>query len=115
MLRRGRWGDRQLVPEDWVSESTRLVTPSRDMNPPSVRYGGLGYGYLWWILEAEAGSPLEGAYSARGAYGQYLLVVPRLDLVIAHKRVPDPNQFVSWPQFMGAVDRLIAARCRRVC
>jgi len=109
MLRNGNWNGRQLVPREWVRKSTSIVTPSRDMHPAFVRLGGLGYGYLWWILEPPRGSPLEGAYSARGAFGQYIAVFPKLDLVIAHKQAPGPAS-VSWEQFMGAVNRLVAAR-----
>jgi hypothetical protein len=31
----------------------------------------------------------EGAYAAQGAFGQYIIVMPKLDLVIAHKTRPD--------------------------
>lgn len=118
MLRHGNWNGAQLVPADWVEESTRTVTPSAAMNPPGARQGGMGYGYLWWTIEAPAGSPLEGAYSGRGAVGQYITVIPRLDLVIAHKRAVRPgrqNPPVSWREYMGIVDRVIAARCQGPC
>ena len=41
MLRKGRWNGRQLIPADWVEESTRPVT--------SFPQGG-GYGYMWWDI-----------------------------------------------------------------
>jgi CubicO group peptidase (beta-lactamase class C family) len=117
MLRNGRWRQQQVVPAGWVTRSTRVVTPAREMNPPALRTGGLGYGYLWWILERPPSDPLAGSYSARGAYGQFILVVPRLDLVVAHKRAvtEGDERSVSWPEFMGAVDRLVAARCGSRC
>jgi CubicO group peptidase (beta-lactamase class C family) len=116
MLREGRWRDRQVLPRDWVKRSTAVVTPSREMHPEPTRRGGLGYGYLWWLLEEPTSSPLAGAYSARGAWGQYILVVPKLDLVVAHKRAPERNgDEVGWQAFMGAVNRLIAARCQGRC
>ena len=45
-LRGGRWGAKQIVPEDWVHESTRVHS---DLG------GGQGYGYLWWSAAAQAG------------------------------------------------------------
>jgi CubicO group peptidase (beta-lactamase class C family) len=105
-----------VIPADWVRESTSLLVPSSRMNPPSARDNRLGYGYLWWILEEPTGSLLAGAYSARGAYGQYIMVIPRLDMVIAHKRAlrrGQQNQSVSWGQFMEAVRMVVGARCPR--
>jgi hypothetical protein len=45
------------------------------------------------------------------AIGQYITVLPQLDLVIAHKTRPGGGS-VSWGQYTELVDRLIAARCR---
>lgn len=113
MLREGKWKDQQVIPASWVKESTTLLVPSSRMNPAGARENRLGYGYLWWILEEPSGSLLAGAYSARGAYGQYILIVPRLDMVIAHKRAVRQGDTtpVSWNQFMELTRQLIGARC----
>lgn len=115
MLREGKWLDRQVVPAAWVKESTAPIVTSDKMNPPSAREGRLSYGYLWWVLEEPAGSVLAGGYSARGAYGQYILVIPRLDMVIAHKRAlrPGDNSSVTWAQFIEVARQLAGARCPR--
>ena len=90
MLRQGNWNGRQLVPADWVVESTRAFTPVAELNPPEERSGPYGYGYLWWVWDGpHATGAFEGAYAARGAFGQYIIVMPKLDLVIAHKTRPD--------------------------
>jgi hypothetical protein len=118
MLRGGKWADRQVIPEGWVQESTSPTIPSSQMNPPSVRENKLAYGYLWWVLEEPAGSILTGSYSARGAFGQYLMVIPKLDMVIAHKRAlrqGRENTNVTWNQFMEAVRLVVGARCAREC
>ena len=77
-LNKGRWGERQIVPEAWVAESTRAY---------SVTNPGLRYGYLWWVSPGEMhfGSRVgPGAYSARGYGGQLVIVAPAYDLVIVH-------------------------------
>ena len=90
MLRQGNWNRRQLVPADWVVESTRAFTPLSELNPPEQRSGPHGYGYLWWVWDGpHATGAFEGAYGAYGAFGQYIIVMPKLDLVIAHKTRPD--------------------------
>ena len=117
MLRNGRWRDQQLVPETWVRQSTSVITLSGEMNPPAMRAERVGYGYLWWVPEVESGNPLAGSYAARGAYGQYILVVPRLDLVVVHQRAVEDREVtpVLWPQFMEVVERVVSARCGQRC
>ncbi len=119
MLRGGEWRDQQLVPADWVQKITSPITPASQMHPPHTACRGFGYGYLWWLLEEPVDSPLRGAYMAWGVHGQYILVVPGHDLVIAHKReVPIAGNWdVSWvgPRaFLHAARMLAAARCREM-
>jgi CubicO group peptidase (beta-lactamase class C family) len=117
MLRQGRWNGAVVVPEAWVRESTSPLVPSSRMNPATARALRLGYGYLWWIHE-EPATVLEGGYSARGAVGQYITVLPKLDMVIAHKRAlrqGQPNPPVTWTQYMEVIQQLAGARCGARC
>jgi CubicO group peptidase (beta-lactamase class C family) len=111
MLRNGEWNGQQIVPRDWARRISTVVTPVTEMNPPGLRKGPFGYGYLWWIWDGPWSSgAFEGAYSGRGAFGQYITVVPKLDMVIAHKTVPGDQKDVSWPEFQSLLDLLVAAR-----
>lgn len=111
MLRNGEWAGRQIVPKNWVRMVTGVRTKVEDMNPEGYREGPFGYGYMWWVWDGpHAQGPYEGAYTARGAYGQYITVFPALDLVLAHKTVPGRDRQVGWGQFQGVIDRLIDAR-----
>ncbi len=99
MLRHGEWAGTQLVPRDWT---TRIVTPAThlpDMHPADLTNGPFGYGMLWWIWDGpfDAG-PYAGAYTGIGAIGQYITVLPAMDMVIAHKTVPGGDA-VSRPQY----------------
>lgn len=64
----GRWGERQIVPEAWIRESTVASAP-----------GGAGYGYQWWI----APDAPPGEVYGRGVYGQLLWIDPAREVVIA--------------------------------
>ncbi len=69
-LNRGVWDGKQIVPADWIDESTQT----------QVKAGGdYDYGYQWWIRPV-AGCP---SYRGWGRNGQFIVVVPELDLVIA--------------------------------
>jgi len=82
-LRQGRWKGKQVVPESWVEKSTH----ANEM----VNFNGTdtgGYEYLWWVEYGGKHFPeatLPGMYSARGAGGHYVLVIPSLDMVIVHR------------------------------
>jgi CubicO group peptidase (beta-lactamase class C family) len=122
MLRQGNWNGRQLVPADWVVESTRAFTPATELNPPEERSGPYGYGYLWWVWDGpHATGAFEGAYDARGAFGQYIIVMPRLDLVIAHKTRPDlldaqGNARGVWDSDLAQIlDALVRTHCGASC
>jgi CubicO group peptidase (beta-lactamase class C family) len=85
MLAHGAWDGRQLVPADWTRTITTPVTPASEMHPPRAARRGVDYGYLWWIPEEPPDSPLAGAYLAWGYFGQFILVVPKRDMVVVHK------------------------------
>jgi CubicO group peptidase (beta-lactamase class C family) len=116
MLRNGRWRGQQVIPEEWVAQVIEQRTASKDMHPPRTARRGFGYGYMWWLLEEPPDSPLRGAYMAWGVHGQYILVIPKRQIVIAHKReVPIAGRRdVSWvapERFLHAVRMLVAAPC----
>lgn len=89
MLRDGRWNGKQIMPAGWSGKITRLVTPHDELIPERRRRLGderWGYGYMWWVWDAtKDADPMAGAYTARGLGGQFITVIPRLDMVIAHK------------------------------
>jgi CubicO group peptidase (beta-lactamase class C family) len=69
-LREGRLDDRQVVSEKWVE---------RSFVPRGVsRISGQRYGYGWWMRELAG----RQAYFAWGFGGQYIILVPDLDLVV---------------------------------
>ena len=105
-LRKGKWDDRQLIPENWVRESTTSYSDAGASG---------GYGYMWWVSVDGRHFPgvslPHGTYSARGYRGQYLLVIPEWDLLICHR----VNSFqqgtsVSKTDFGNLLSLIIAAR-----
>ena len=94
VLRRGKWNGTQVVPEAWITESTRPIVT------PTYRLGGRtsSYGYLWWLYTLDGGQPdattADIVIAASGAMGQWLFIVPKYDLVVAINagitNAPDP-------------------------
>jgi CubicO group peptidase (beta-lactamase class C family) len=113
MLREGDWNGTQIVPRDWARRIVTPVTRRGEMNPERHRKGPFGYGYLWWVWDGPAATgAYEGAYTGIGAVGQYITVIPKLDMVIAHKTAPGGGRTVTRPQYLSLVEGLIAAKCR---
>lgn len=71
MINMGEWDGEQLVPAEWVLDSVKVYTRS-NFNPYDL-------GYLWWRR------PVNGydAIFAWGHGGQYILMIPELDIVLA--------------------------------
>jgi CubicO group peptidase (beta-lactamase class C family) len=69
-LRRGRVNGKAIVPASWIE--TSMVPRGRS------GWSGQRYGYGWWIRDLAGHS----AYYAWGFGGQYIVVVPELDLVV---------------------------------
>ena len=72
-LRKGRWNGKQLLPEAWVDLATSRQV-SNGSNPKSD--WEQGYGFQFWRCR-------NGAYRGDGAFGQYCVVLPEQDAVIA--------------------------------
>jgi len=92
----GAWQGRQLVPEDWINESTAASAP-----------GGVGYGYQWWLPP----DARPGEVYGRGVYGQFLWIDRQRDVVIAvnsaDRRFRDPGVLSGTLAMLRAiVDRL---------
>jgi CubicO group peptidase (beta-lactamase class C family) len=128
MVRHGNWSGKQIITADWVAESTRLKVPVSEMHGPASK-GTLGYADLWWVPQSDQagrdGPDWQGSFLANGNYGQFILALPALDMVIVHRRAVtdkfavDRNLGldnstpigVSAERFMKLADQIVAARC----
>jgi len=79
LLRGGTWDDRQLLPPSWIEEATtaKIQQPAADLEEARKRSDWhQGYGYQFWRCR-------HNAYRGDGAFGQYTIVLPEQDAVIA--------------------------------
>jgi hypothetical protein len=76
MLRGGLWGDRRLVPSEWVElATTRHIDTLKMEDQPGNPDYLFGYGYQFWMSRH--------GYHGDGSFGQQCVVVPSHDLVVA--------------------------------
>jgi CubicO group peptidase (beta-lactamase class C family) len=111
MLHEGNWNGTQVISRDWARRIVRVVTPLGQMNPVDRRDGYFGYGYMWWVWDGpRAVGPFEGAYTARGAVGQWITVFPALNLVLAHKTHNVYGRQTSWESYERMIELLFEAK-----
>jgi len=110
MLNNGNWKGKQIIPKDWVKLTTSVITPIDEMNTSWCREGNYAYGYLWWIWKKYHNPHLDGAYLATGAYGQYILVIPKLNMVIAHKTKSDYKRSTDTGSFEKLVYKILDSK-----
>lgn len=72
-LREGEWDGRRLLTREWTSAATSKQV-SNGSNPDSD--WNQGYGYQFWQCRHDA-------YRMDGAFGQFCIVFPKLDAVVA--------------------------------
>ncbi len=93
-LRDGMWNGEQIISRKWVEESTQRIVSG----PPNATGFSTGYGYQWWTPSWEE-YPVH-VIQGNGYGGQFLYVVPELDLVVV---------FNGWNLYGNAQKSTVAA------
>ncbi|QJW88526.1 serine hydrolase [Spirosoma taeanense] len=76
-LQKGMWNGKRLLPEAWIADATRFQIQSAGGKRKAEENDWLqGYGYQFWRCRHDA-------YRGDGAFGQYCIVLPKEDMVVA--------------------------------
>ena len=117
-LNGGRWDGQQVLPEEWVKESTAEHVKadygvSADVPVPEswswsfLKDGNFtGYGYLWWRRDTQG----HETFVALGYGGQFILIIPDLELaIVATSRISGSatERFAHYRDFFDLVDNYI--------
>jgi CubicO group peptidase (beta-lactamase class C family) len=73
LLNDGVAGGERILPEGWVKEAGA---------PKTINGKQVDYGYMLWPIPGSEGTPNEGAFEARGIFGQHVYMNPREKVVI---------------------------------
>ena len=73
----GRWNGKQIVPAQWVTDSTTPDAPHLKPGKRETSKQNLGYGYQWWIPENA-----NREFMAIGIYDQFVYINQEAGLVI---------------------------------
>jgi hypothetical protein len=76
-LQKGLWRGERLLPEAWISEATSAQSDNATPGNPDLESDWQqGYGYQFWRCR-------HGAYRGDGAFGQFCVIMPEEDAVLA--------------------------------
>lgn len=78
-LQKGKWNGKQILPAAWVTEATTahiIQNPKASQGARDSSDWLQGYGYQFWRSR-------NNSFRGDGAFGQYILVLPEKDAVIA--------------------------------
>ena len=76
-LQKGKWNGKQVVPEKWVEQATSKQVSNKEAAHPDTGIDWQqGYGFQFWRCT-------HNAFRGDGAGGQFCVVIPEQDVVIA--------------------------------
>jgi hypothetical protein len=103
-LQKGNWNNSQLLPKEWVEEATTikiLQSPEATQSKRDSSDWLQGYCYQFWRSR-------HNTYRGDGAFGQYILVMPEQDAVIAiTAETPDMQGEINlvWNYLLPAIKK----------
>ena len=95
---RGKWNGEQLIPEAFINKAiSPVLYTDADYE---VHYGGKdvskqGYGYFWWNAELKSGNKSYYSYSAQGGWGQFIILIDELDLIIVFTAIDNDTNYLQ--------------------
>ena len=94
-LQKGMWQGQRILPEEWIAEATQAISDNSntETNPDWT----VGYGYQFWRCRHDA-------YRGDGAFGQYCIILPEQDAVLA---------MIGGVRDMQAVLEFLAETCKK--
>lgn len=116
MLRKGKWKNEQVIPSSWVERSTSITTSYAEMCKVDPRlkdwpWWKWGQGLMWRIWDGPDIRPeLKGAYTATGNGGQYITIIPSMDLVVALKTKWDYSRRTEKDVYMKFLNQLFEVK-----
>ena len=91
----GVWNGRRILPEGWVADASAVHVANPQREEPDWRQG---YGFQLWMSRH--------GYRGDGAFGQYMVVLPEHDAVVAMFSCAEPMQAVldaMWDHLLPAI------------
>jgi CubicO group peptidase (beta-lactamase class C family) len=86
-LNNGTWDGEQIVPSEWVQRSSETLFDFNDYS---------GYSYQWWTYPTD----IVNVLAAVGYQGQFIFVIPELDMVVVFTSSVPPSEVGQHPAML---------------
>jgi len=96
----GKYGDLQIIPPEWIAESTTSYSINN--------LDGDGYGYMWSIISEESGFGNGFYHTGTGVH--LLAVLPETKLVLVHRVDTDKDFDITWNEIRQLMYMIAEAR-----
>jgi CubicO group peptidase (beta-lactamase class C family) len=99
-LQKGIWNGTRVLPAEWITTSTKPKTG------PGQTGTNMHYGYYWWVHDENK------AFFGMGEGGQYLYIIPDMELVIVHTASPSVGagyEGITLDEFLSVVEMILEA------
>jgi CubicO group peptidase (beta-lactamase class C family) len=102
-LNNGVWQGEQIIPEDWITESTsKQITTEEDGD----------YGYFWWIKDYNYKNKTVKGFEASGNGGNKIVVISELDVVIVLTGSAYGDEYVEGEQAKKIIEDFLLTSLR---
>lgn len=86
LLQKGKWEGKQLLRESWFDRACRKQIETEGDIDGHVKEWACGYGYQFWM------GSYPGSFRADGAFGQFGMVFPDLDMIVVTTSATEETQ-----------------------
>lgn len=101
-LNEGRWNGEQIIPKEWIDESTKAYSVTNE------RYG-IGYGMLWYVLMENEQREHRSFYHT-GNRVHFLAIYPASQMVVVHRVDTEKPHTFNQGDFYRMIDLLWASK-----
>ena len=93
MLRKGRWGEKQILSEDWITRATEPCPKNEN------------YGYMWWLNRTRKRFPSapSSSFFALGAGSNAVWIDPKHDMVVVVRWLSRDKLDEFWKRVLNAL------------
>jgi len=95
ILNKGKWNNEQLIPEAYIAKASHRHHYTDEDVEGGKDVSNQGYGYFMWNADLKHGNKSYYAFSAQGGYGQFIIFIQELDLMVVFTATDNDTNYLQ--------------------